>query len=377
MEIAKDSAGRQRIVLHVDMDSFFASCEERRDPSLRGKPVVVGADPMGGAGRGVVSTANYAARGFGIRSGMPISRAFGLCPGCVFLPVDFALYNEYSERVMGILKAHASRFEQAGIDEAYLELSGAKGFSGAEGEAREIKREISAETGLTASVGIARNKVVAKVASDFRKPDGLTAVPPGGEAGFLAPLPVRRLPWVGKKTEEALRRIGVETVGQLAARDAGELFGLFGKAGPQLKALATGVDESPLVESWVQKSIGAQKTFQADTADREKVFGLLSALARDVFSRLERENAFFSTVTVTVRFSGFQTVSRARTLKEPSRDEGELLRAAFALAGGLVSGGRPVRLVGVRVSGLVRERGQTTLGEFQGPAAAEERKKFI
>jgi DNA polymerase IV (DinB-like DNA polymerase) len=348
------------------MDSFFAACEERENPSLKGKPVVVGADPKGGKGRGVVSTANYGAREFGVRSAMPISAAFRLCPQCVFLPVNFELYNRYSLAVMSILKAHAAKFEQWGIDEAFVELTGkAAGFPEAEIEASQIKREIESRLGLTCSIGIGPNKIVAKVASDFRKPDGLTVVRSGEARAFLAPLPVRKLLWVGRKTGEALSRLGIESIGELAEADPGMLFENFGRMGPALRLLAQGVDDSPLVESWEAKSTGAQATFDVDASDAEVVYAKLGELCEDVYSRFLQEGALFRTVTVTVRFSGFETHSKARTLKEATADYGLLEGTARALASGFLALGKPVRLVGVRVSGFVSAKGQTRLGEFR------------
>lgn len=349
-------------MLHVDMDSFFAACEEREDPSLKGKPVVVGADPKGGKGRGVVSTANYEARKFGLRSAMPIGKAFMLCPECVFLPVDFALYNKCSLEVMAILRRHAVRFEQWGIDEAFVELAGKAGdFAEAEREARRIKAEIKAETGLSCSVGIGQNKIVAKIASDYRKPGGLTLVRPEEARQFLAPLPVRKLLWVGGKTEEALASIGIRTIGDLAGADPGMLYENFGKMGPALRLLAQGVDDSPLVERSRAKSIGRQVTFGEDTRDAGEVFGKVGELCEEVYGQAVMEGVFFRTVTVTVRFSGFETHAKSRSLREHSASLNELGKTALVLAGELVGGDRPVRLVGVRVSGLWNARGQTRL----------------
>ncbi|VVC71970.1 DNA polymerase IV [uncultured archaeon] len=355
-----------RIVLHVDMDSFFAACEEKANPSLKGKPVVVGADPKGGKGRGVVSTANYAARKFGIRSAMPISRAFKLCPECVYLPVNFALYNKYSLQVMQILKRHAVKFEQWGTDEAFIELTGkAKDFAEAGIEAGEIKREIFAETGLTASVGVGPNKIVAKIASDYKKPDGLTLVRPDEARAFLSPLPVRKLLWVGKKTDEALEKLGITTIGGLASADPGMLYENFGKTGPALRLLAQGIDESPLVESWEAKSVGAQTTFEEDESAPEAVLERMEELCENVFRRFLLEDALYRTVTVTVRFAGFVTHTKAKSFREPTASLDVLKRAARELLAPFLETGKPVRLVGVRVSGFASAKGQTKLKEFR------------
>ena len=233
-----------RIVMHVDMDSFFASIEVRRDPSLAGRPVIVGADPKGGAGRGVVSTCSYEARRYGVHSGMPISRAYDLCPHGVYLPVDRNLYVRTSADIMAILSRHAGRIEQVSIDEAYLDVSDAGGFPAAEALAAAIKQEVRETVGITCSVGVAPGKAVAKIASDYKKPDGLTVVRPEEVAGFLAPLPVEKIPGVGRKTGEDLRQMGIRTIGDLAGHDIQALIARLGRSGISMHRLARGIDEA-------------------------------------------------------------------------------------------------------------------------------------
>ncbi len=356
----------QRIVLHVDMDQFFVACEITERPELAGKPVVVGADPKGGKGRGVVSTSSYAARKFGVRSGIPISQAYKLCPQCIFLPVNFELYLKISGEIMQLLRSHAVKFESWGIDEAFLELTGkASDFSEAKKIAEEIKQEITVKLGISCSIGVGPNKLVAKVASDFKKPGGLTLVKPAEVRKFLSPLPVRRLIWIGPKTEEALKAIGIELVGELAEADPTLLFERFGKMGPQLRLTAQGIDESPLVETWEAKSIGNQRTFEKDTSDETEIYAKLDELAEDVFARAQAGGVSFRNVGIVIRFTGFETHTKARQLRKPCGSLEELKKLVHELAIPFLEGGRPVRLVGVRLAGLGQEKGQKRLGEFE------------
>lgn len=211
---------KNKIIMHVDMDAFFAAVEEGGHPEFKGMPIIVGADPKEGRGRGVVSSASYEARKFGVKSGMPISRAWKLCPEAVYLPVNYGLYAKVSSEIMGILRKYAGKFERWGIDEAFLDVtSKVRDYEEAEALARKIKNEIFEKEGLTCSIGIGPNKLVAKMASDFQKPDGSTVVKEEAVEKFLAPLPVRKLLWVGRKTEQKLKKIGIKTIGDLANYD--------------------------------------------------------------------------------------------------------------------------------------------------------------
>jgi len=221
--LAEDAKSKKRIIFHVDMDHFFSAVEERENPSWKGKPVVVGADPKEGSGRGVVKTCNYEARAFNIHSGMPISQAWRLCPTAIYVRGNYRLYKEVSAEIMKILMKYSDSFEQWGLDEAFLDVSSeVEDFDEATELAKNVKRDVLGNQGLTCSVGVAPNKLVAKVASDFRKPDGLTVVAQDAER-FLAPLPVRRLLWVGRKTESKFREMGIRTIGDLAAFDVSAL----------------------------------------------------------------------------------------------------------------------------------------------------------
>ncbi|RJS80739.1 DNA polymerase IV, partial [Candidatus Bathyarchaeota archaeon] len=304
---------KKRIIFHVDMDHFFTAIEERKHPEFKGKPVIVGADPKGGKGRGVVSTCNYEARKFGVRSGMPISRAWKLCPEAVYLPVNYELYTKVSSKIMAILRKYADKFEQWGIDEAFLDVSSkVKDYAEAERLARQIKLEIYEREGLTCSIGIGPNKLVAKIASDFQKPDGLTVVKAEDVEKFLSPLPVRKLLWVGRKTEQKLRAMGIRTIGDLARFDPTVLAEAFGVMGTQLYLMAHGIDRSEVEERGEIKSISRERTFEEDTNDFELVLETLEKLAEEVHGDVLEQNLYFKTVTVKVRYENFETHTHSR-----------------------------------------------------------------
>ena len=353
-----------RIILHVDMDSFFASVEVRRDPSLAGKPVIVGADPKGGTGRGVVSTCSYEARRYGVHSAMPISRAYDLCPHGIFLPVDRPLYLGASAEVMAILSRHAGRIEQVSIDEAYLDVSDTGSFAAAATLAAAIKQEIREKAGLTCSVGVAPGKAVAKIASDYRKPDGLTVVAPDEVAGFLAPLPVEKIPGVGRKTGEDLRRMGVQTVGDLARCDVQDLIARFGRHGVHMYRLARGIDDREVQDREGCKSVSRETTFDTDTVDPSLLAGTLAGLAGDVTETLAADGLRCRTVTVKVRYRGFETHTRSKTLERFTDDPATIREAASGLLRLLLKDA-PVRLIGIRLSMLEGGRTrQASIDEF-------------
>jgi DNA polymerase IV (DinB-like DNA polymerase) len=353
-----------RIILHVDMDSFFAAVEMREHPELKGKPVVVGADPKGGKGRGVVSTASYEARKFGIHSAMPISRAYRLCPQGVFLPVNFPLYTRVSAEIMEILKNFAVKFEQVSIDEAYLDVSALGSFEGAREMAEKIKEEIRENERLTCSIGVGPSKIVAKIASDFNKPDGLTVVEPDEVEKFLSSLPVRKIPGVGKKTEAMLKELGISTVGELARIDVQELVAHFGKWGVNIHELAHGEDHSEVRSAETYKSISREHTFQEDTSDITKLHEAISGMAEDLYETLVSERLLFRTLTLKVRYEHFQTYTRARTLDHSTRDLIIIRELAKALLKGFL-GEKKIRLIGVRLSKIEQKaEKQRTIADF-------------
>ncbi len=354
-----------RIILHVDMDSFYASVEQRRDTSLKGRPVVVGSDPKGGLGRGVVSTCSYEAREFGIHSGMPISLAYKLCPDAVYLRVDMQLYKQVSCKVMEILRSETGRFQQVSVDEAYLDISEkVRDHERAVKIAQEIKAQIRAQEGLTCSIGIAPTRSAAKIASDLDKPDGLTVVEPDRVAGFLEPLEVRRLQGIGRKNEEILKGLGIRTIGQLARFDRDKLVDVFGKWGTGMHLLAQGVDDSKVEERGVTRSVSREHTFDVDTGDTALLYGALDNIAGLVHKSLQKNGFSFRTVSVKVRQADFTTFTRARTLYHDAMDLDAIRQVSRKLAREFFDG-RKIRLLGVRLSNLGKNKlRQTTLEDF-------------
>jgi DNA polymerase-4 len=338
-----------RTILHVDLDAFFAAVEQRDRPELRGKPVIVGGDPRG---RGVVSAASYEARRFGVHSAMSLNEALRRCPDGVFLPVDGRRYQQASRDVMGVLRRFTPQVEPISIDEAFLDVTGSRRLFG-DGATigRLIKEAVRGEVGLTVSVGVATTKLVAKIASDLRKPDGLVVVPPGAEAGFLAPLPISRLWGVGEKTAVALAEYGVRTIGDLAAIAPDVVVRRFGKHGGSLVDRARGIDRDPVHTGDPAKSVGHEHTFDADTRDPELIERTLLAMADGVAGRLRSAGVRASTVAVKIRDSSFRTITRQRTLPEPTDMTEPIFHAALELARPEVRGIR-VRLLGVTASNL-------------------------
>lgn len=358
-----------RIVAHVDMDAFHAAVEAQRNPMIRDRPLVVGADPKEGHGRGVVTAASYAARRYGIRSALPISRAWRLAeaarrrgePETIFVRDDHALYREVSARIMAILVPAGDAFQKTSVDEAYLELSSLGSFDAAVERARRLKAEIVSQEGLTASVGIGPNKLVAKIASDFRKPEGLTVVRPDEVQAFLDPLPVRVIPGIGPKTEAFLHEKGIRTVAELRAVAPAQLTEWFGKWGEDLSGKARGISESPVTKEWEPKSVGEQETFEEDTLEARFILERARELAASVRERLLAEGfRAFRTTTVTVRFADFVTMSRSRTVAMPLTTREELEREALRLLLPFLDARenprrKKIRLIGVRAEKLLRE----------------------
>lgn len=361
-----------RIVFHVDLDAFYASVEARDDPSLRGRPLVIGADPRGGKGRGVVCTASYEARRFGVRSAMPISQAWRLAPHATYIRPDFAKYGPASEAVMHVLERYADTLEQVGLDEAYLDVTQRTGgdWDLARSLALSLQAAVKRETGLSCSVGIAPCKAVAKVATDQRKPHGVTLVRPDGVQSFLAPLPVRVLNGCGPKTALALRDEGLLTVGDLAAESREAMERRFGSHGGWLWRIAQGDDPRPVEGTHgMRKSRGNETTFFTDLRDPEKVLRAASDLLEETLDHHDRrDRRAFSTITVKVRYAGFVTLTRAKTLDAPfETSRSDTVARAWATARALLEpllDGRPVRLVGVRLSGFGEATGQQPLDAF-------------
>ena len=350
-------------MLHVDMDAFYASVEVRRHPELRGRPVVVGwAGP-----RGVVCSASYEARAYGVRSAMPGVRAQRLCPQAVFLPPDFAAYTAASRAVMSIFRDVTPLVEPLSLDEAFLDVTGAVRLLGRPAEiARLIRRRVAEEQGLTCSVGVASTKFVAKLASTRAKPDGLVVVPADRTLEYLQPLPVNAVWGVGERTAEALHRLGLTTVRDLAQAPLGMLRAAVGDAtASHLHELSWGRDPRKVTTEYAEKSIGAETTFDVDVADPEVIRRTLLGLAGKTAGRLRRGGQAGRTVVIKVRLADFRTLNRSRTLPVPTDVTREIFQTAWALFEALRPGDR-IRLVGVRVEGLTGAGDsprQLTLGE--------------
>ncbi len=337
-------------ILHIDMDAFFASVELLDHPELRGKPVIIGH----AEGRSVVTSATYEARRFGVGAAMPVSKALRLCPQAIVLPPHHERYTEYSRQVIAIFRDATPLVEPLSIDEAFLDVSGARRLLGSPAQVgQSIRERVQRETGLTCSVGAAATKFVAKVASSRAKPDGLLVVPPAETLAFLHPLPIRALWGVGAKTEEALLRIGLHTVGDVAATPLATLRKAVGDAtGVKLHELAHGRDARSVVTATAEKSIGHEVTFHEDVTDPARLRLELLRLADQVAVRLRKAGLSARTVAIKVRFDDFTTLTRSHTLAEPSNVGRRLYEEANDLFTALAVDGRPVRLVGVRAEQL-------------------------
>jgi DNA polymerase-4 len=357
-----------RAIAHVDMDAFYASVEQRDRPELRGRPVIVGADPRG---RGVVAACSYEARVYGVHSAMPIGRAARRCPHAVFLPVDMARYRRVSAEIMTILDGFSPLVEAVSVDEAFVDLTGTASLHGRPADAvAAIKRRVREQTGLTASAGLAANKFVAKVASDLRKPDGLVIVAPGEETSFLAPLPVSRLWGVGRVTAAELAALGVQTIAQLQQLPRATLVGRFGSHGADLHDLAFGRDDRPVVPVSPPKSMGAETTFGVDCRDPARLDVTLRGQAERVARDLRSEGYAAARVTLKLRWADFRTLTRSHT-GDPTQDGLEIYRRAASLLARerLV---QAVRLVGVSASAL-RPAGTGQLDLLDPAAVRRER----
>jgi DNA polymerase IV (DinB-like DNA polymerase) len=341
--------------MHIDMDAFYSSVEQRENPPLFGKPVIVGADPKGGKGRGVVAGCSYEARKFGVHSALPISIAYRLCPNGVYLRPNFSLYERVSEQVMGLLKQFAEKLEPMSIDEAFMDVSDKlTSFEEAAGLASKIKQGVMKKAQLTCSVGVAPNKSVAKIASDFRKPDGLTVVPPDKVQEFLAPLPVGKISGIGKKTSEVLVMMGIKTIGDLAAIHPSKLTETFGKYGTRLWQVANGIDDEEVVTAYSIKSISSETTFEEDVTDRGKVREAFTSLTQDVHARVQSQKVLFRTVGIKVRLEDFTTFTRAKTHPRYTDDRAVMAEYVKELFTEFEKTQAKIRLVGVRVANLRR-----------------------
>jgi DNA polymerase IV len=349
----------QASILHVDMDAFFVSVELLERPELRGKPVVVGGRPDQ---RGVVSAASYEARKFGIHSAMPLRTAGKLCPHAIFLDGHHEKYSEWSDRVASVLAKFSPIVEMVSIDEAYLDLSGTERLYGPPlAAADKLLRTITSTTGLPCSGGLASTRLVAKVASDQAKPRGLVWVAPGMEARFLAPLPIRKIPGIGEVTERALRALGIETVEQLAFHQQEKLEKVFGQWGTALYRKARGGDAYEFLIDAEPKSISHNHTFGEDTADIKEMESLLSHLSQKACKRLREAGLHARTLTLTIRYAGFHTYTRSKTVNEPVNLDSDIYAIFLALFREHLDKKRKVRLLGTALSGFCHGPNQLDL----------------
>ena len=364
---------KTKVIAHMDMDAFFAAVEQRDDPSLKGKPVIIGADPKGGTGRGVVSTCSYEARKYGIHSAMPISIAYRKCPHGVFLRGSGRKYREVSDHIFDILYDFTPDMEPVSVDEAFLDITGSYHFYQTPYKTcQAIKDRIKKEVGLTASIGIAPVKMVAKIASDYCKPDGLLEILPDKVLDFLWPLPIERLWGVGHQTQKALNAMGIRTIGELAKYPVVELDARLGVHGQHLSSLANGIDEREVYVDEEIKSVSHEHTFETDEADLEHVYRILSHLSEKVSRRLRKYELKGKTVTLKVRLSNFKTVTRACTFDERINFFDNIYKQAKDLFDAFYQPSMKIRLLGVRMSNFTDPYVQESL--FRDPIA-EKREK--
>lgn len=356
-----------RTILHADMDAFFAAVEARENPEIADRPIVVGADPRAGRGRGVVAACNYAARKYSIRSAMPISEAYRRCPEAVYLRPRMPLYAKVSQRIMQILEGYTELVEKLSIDEAFLDVTAStRLFGDGVTIARRIKHQVSEQERLTVSIGIAPNKFLAKLASDLEKPDGLVVVEPGRERAFLDPLPIERLWGVGPKTAERLHALGLLTIGDVAAARLETLERQLGQHHAlHLHALASGQDDRPVEPERERKQISRETTFLSDTDDRDLVQRTLLALTEEVAARLRRRGLAARIITMKLRLAPFETLTRRQTVGSDLTTTDTIYPIALQLLRAADPGDRPIRLIGVGVSGLHAPGSATQLRLFE------------
>jgi len=339
-----------RKIIHIDMDAFYASVEQRDDPALRGRPVIVGGDPDG---RGVVAACSYEARRFGIHSAMPAAHARRLCPHAVFLRPRFDVYRAVSGQIRAIFAEFTDRIEPLSLDEAYLDVTGLERCGGsAVRMARVIKQRIRQVTGLNASAGVSYNKFLAKIASDMDKPDGLYVITPARAADFIDALPIRRFHGIGRATEAKMKALGNHCGADLKRHDREALCRHFGRAGLHYYQIARGIDERPVNSTRRRKSLGSETTLAEDTDDTDAMLAVLAQRGRKVMDMLQERGLAARTLTIKVKYADFRQVTRSRSTEEPFRRYVDIAALLPELLAATEAGARPVRLLGVTASGL-------------------------
>jgi len=353
-----------KLIFHIDLDAFFAACEQRENPDYIGKPLVVGADPTKGSGRGVVATCSYEARKYGIHSGMSAMRAYNLCPDAIFVKPHFKLYKEASENIMNIFEDYSNGMQQMSIDEAYLDVSNlVKNSSEAKKLAVQIKKDVLEKEGLTCSVGIATNKLIAKIASDFNKSDGITIVKQGKEKEFLNPLPIRKLIGIGPKLEQHLLKMQIKTIGDIARLEKNILISRFGKYGIYLHEASHGLGSNKLVGYRDPKSISHEMTFSQDKNDSDELLASLEVLGKAVHERLMKKSFLCRTVGIRVRYENFETHTKEASVYA-TNDYDKILRIQKNLLRFFLNN-RKIRLIGAKVSNLKKQdKEQLLIKEF-------------
>jgi DNA polymerase IV (archaeal DinB-like DNA polymerase) len=350
------------IIMHIDMDCFFAAVEEKHNPEIKGKPVVIGADPKNGAGRGVAATCNYKAREFGIHSAMSITQAYKRCPTAVFLQPNFKRYSSTSQRLMKIFKSFAEKTQQVSIDELYLDISNkVQNYQEAKNYANRIKKVVKKKEQLNCSIGIGPNKLIAKIASDMNKPDGITVVPPEEVHNFLSPLPVRKLIGIGPKTEQKLATLNIRTIEQLRRCSKQTLLNRFGVWGGYMHNMALGKGSTAVSNYLKRKSIGKQRTFDEDTKNSEDIVQLLYTLAEMVHAKLTERKFYFKTVTIVVRFADFDTRTSASSTHIATNNINVIKESINKLIHPYLHDQRKMRLVGVRLSNFTQKQPEQML----------------
>ncbi|MHA1370709.1 MAG: DNA polymerase IV [Promethearchaeota archaeon] len=343
--------GTERIIVHVDLDCFFASVEVRDNPELVNRPLVIGADPKGGRGRGVVLTSSYQARSFGIHSGMAISRAYHLCPDAIYLPPDFKKYQKASFQVMNILKSCTERFQQASIDEAYLDLTGVcASFSDAYDLALQISRKIKSRVGITCSIGIAPSKKLAKIGTEVNKPNSITLVYPGRIQEIIGHLDITYIPGIGKKTRTFYYKKNLKTINDVFGYTRPQLIHLLGKHGSWLYNVVHGYEVEKARSRGLKKSLSLERTFKRDISDRKIITFYLKELNRKLHEKLTQQSLFYKNVGIKIRFSDFKTCTRSKTFPHHRRSEKFAFRVINALFDEFKKDDRKIRLIGVKFS---------------------------
>ena len=366
-----------RYIIHIDMDAFFAAVEQRDHPEFKGKPVIIGSDPKGGQGRGVVATCSYEARKLGIHSAMPISIAYSKCPKGIYLPVDMEKYLAVSEKVFAILADFTPDVEPVSVDEAFLDISRTHHlFKGPMEVCRQIKARIKKELNLTASVGLAPNKMAAKIASEFGKPDGLVEVQPARLQGFLRPLNIRQISGLGEKTQNILNRVNITTIGQLADCQPEKLVNLLGANGYHLHQLANGIDPREVQARDEVKSISNETTFDRDTSERAVIDRTLMRLSEKVAGRLRHHQLKARTITLKIRLTGFATYTRALTLTQPTCFDDAVYRTVKKLISDFDCRGKKIRLLGIKASNFGEQTIQADLFNNAKPPADAKTEKL-